>query len=320
MPKPYQEINRKKIVCMHTIFVYLIRLTQNQYVKSYGHDQLEVYGSGSDEDEHFWKSVLRQTLLNEFIKKDIENIGVLKMTPKGEAFLKKPVSVPLTKDHDFSDVDTDDDESNEAVASPNAGNSYDPVLFDLLKAERKKIAKLKNLPPYVIIQDPSLQEMATTYPTTNEALANVNGIGMGKVHKFGGSFLKLIQKYVEDNDIDIEDVVVIKSSGNKSKNKIFIIQQIDRKIDLDEMADMKGWDMDTLLDEIEMICYSGTKLNLDYYLEQIMDDDKQDDIIDYFMNAESDDIDDALDEFEDEDITEEDLRIMRIKFLSEHAN
>ena len=300
--------------------VSVLRGSQNQYVKSYGHDQLEVFGTGSTEDEHFWKSVLRQTLLNEFIQKDIENIGVLKMTKKGEAFLENPTSVRLTRDHDFSDVDADDDESNDTPASPNAGNSYDPVLFDLLKAERKKIARERDLPPYVIIQDPSLQEMATTYPTTNEALANVNGIGMGKVHKFGGSFLRLIRQYVEDNDIDIEDVVVIKSSGSKSKNKIFIIQQIDRKIDLDEMADMKGWDMNTLLDEIEIICYSGTKLNLDYYLEQIMDDDKQDDIIDYFMNAESDDIDDALDEFEEEDVTEEDLRLMRIKFLSEHAN
>ena len=242
------------------------------------------------------------------------------MTKRGEAFLKKPVSVRFTKDHDFSDVDTDDDASNESPASPNAGNSYDPVLFDLLKAERKKIARERDLPPYVIIQDPSLQEMATTFPTTKEALANVNGIGMGKVNKFGGTFLKLINQYVVDNDIDIEDVVVIKSSGDKSKNKIFIIQQIDRKIDLDEMAEMKGWKMDELLNEIEMICFSGTKLNLDYYLEQVMDDDKQDDIYDYFMNAESDDIDEALDEFEEEDVSEEDLRLIRIKFISENAN
>lgn len=300
--------------------VGVLRGSQNQYVKSYGHDKLEVFGTGSDQDEQFWKSVLRQTLLNEFILKDIENIGVLKMSKKGEAFLKNPTSIMLTRDHDFSDVDTDDDASNETPASPNAGNSYDPVLFDLLKAERKKIAREKDLPPYVIVQDPSLQEMATTYPTTAEALANVNGIGMGKVKKFGGTFLALIKKYVEDNDIDIEDVVVIKSSGNKSKNKIFIIQQIDRKIDLDEMAEMKGWDMNTLLDEIEMICFSGTKLNLDYYLEQIMDEDKEDDIMDYFMNADSDNIDEALEEFEDEDVSEEDLRLIRIKFISEHAN
>lgn len=300
--------------------VGVIRGSQNQYVKSYGHDKLEVFGSGSEQDEHFWKSVLRQTLLNEFILKDIENIGVLRMSKKGEAFLKNPTSIMLTRDHDFSDVDTDDDASNDTPASPNAGNSYDPVLFDLLKAERKKIARERDLPPYVIVQDPSLQEMATTYPTTAEALANVNGIGMGKVKKFGGTFLNLIQKYVEDNDIDIEDVVVIKSSGNKSKNKIFIIQQIDRKIDLDEMADIKGWTMSTLLDEIEMICFSGTKLNLDYYLEQIMDEDKEDDIMDYFMNADSDNIEEAMAEFDDEDVSEEDLRLIRIKFISEHAN
>lgn len=300
--------------------VGVLRGSQNQYVKSYGHDKLEVFGSGSEHDEHFWKSVLRQTMLNEYILKDIENIGVLRMSAKGEAFLKNPSSILLTRDHDFSDVDTDDDASNETPASPNAGNSYDPVLFDLLKAERKKIARDKDLPPYVIVQDPSLQEMATTYPTTAEAMANVNGIGMGKVRKFCSPFLSLIQKYVEDNDIDIEDVVVIKSSGNKSKNKIFIIQQIDRKIDLDEMAEMKGWKMSTLLDEIEMICFSGTKLNLDYYLEQVMDEDKQEDILDYFLNAESDNIDDALEEFEEEDVTEEDLRLIRIKFISEYAN
>lgn len=300
--------------------VGVIRGSQNQYVKSYGHDNLEVFGSGSEQDEHFWKSVMRQTLLNEFILKDIENIGILRMSERGEAFLKNPVSIMLTRDHDFSDIDTDDDASNDSPASANVGNSHDPVLFDLLKTERRRIARDRDLPPYVIVQDPSLQEMATTYPTTAEALANVNGIGMGKVKKFGSSFLSLIQKYVDDNDIDIEDVVVIKSSGNKSKNKIFIIQQIDRKIDLDEMASMKGWKMNTLLDEIEMICFSGTKLNLDYYLEQIMDDDKQDDIMDYFMNADSDDIDEALAEFDDDDMSEEDLRLMRIKFISEHAN
>lgn len=303
-----------------THLVSVIRGSQNQYVKSYGHDQLGVYGKGKEEDEHFWRSVIRQTLLNEFIQKDIENIGLLKMTKKGEAFLGNPCGVSLIKDLDFSDVDETEDESNEAPASPNAGNSYDKVLFDLLKAERKKIAKEKDLPPYVIIQDPSLQEMATTYPTTAEALANVNGIGMGKVNKFGGSFLKLINKYVEDNDIDIEDVVVIKTAGSKSKNKIYIIQQIDRKIDLEEVAEQKGWSMNELLEEMEIICFAGTKLNLDYYLEHILDEERQDDVMDYFMTADSDNIQDAMDEFEDDDIGEEDLRLMRIKFLSEYAN
>ncbi|GHE51622.1 MULTISPECIES: DNA helicase RecQ [Roseivirga] len=300
--------------------VNVIRGSSNQYVKSYKHDKLPVYGKGKGEDESFWKSVVRQTLLNELIEKDIENIGLLKCTQKGRKFVEKPEYIEFTKDLDFSDVDETEDESNETPASPNPGSSYDKVLFDLLKAERKKIAKEKNLPPYVIIQDPSLQEMATTYPTTPEALANVNGIGMGKVQKFGASFMRLIKQYVEDNEIDIEDVVVIKSSGNKSKNKIYIIQQVDRKIDLEEVAEQKGWSMEELIDEMEIICFAGTKLNLDYYLDQIMDEDLQDDIMNYFMNAESDDIKEAMDEFDGEDITEEDLRLMRIKFLSEYAN
>jgi ATP-dependent DNA helicase RecQ len=300
--------------------VSVIRGSSNQYVKSYGHDKLPVYGVGKSEDESLWKSIVRQTLLNEFVEKDIENIGTLKLSKKGLNFLEKPYYVEFTKDLDYSDVDQTEEESNETPASPNAGNSFDKVLFDLLKAERKKIAKEKDLPPYVIIQDPSLQEMATTYPTTDEALANVNGIGMGKVQKFGQSFLKIIKQYVKDNEIDIEDVVVIKSSGNKSKNKIYIIQQVDRKIDLEEVAEQKGWSMSTLIDEMEIICFAGTRLNLDYYLESFIDEDLQADIIDYFLDAESDSIADALDEFDGEDITEDDMRLMRIKFLSEHAN
>jgi ATP-dependent DNA helicase RecQ len=300
--------------------VSVIRGSSNQYVKSYGHDKLPVYGVGKSEDESLWKSIVRQTLLNEFVEKDIENIGTLKLSKKGLNFLEKPYYVEFTKDLDYSDVDQTEEESNETPASPNAGNSFDKVLFDLLKAERKKIAKEKDLPPYVIIQDPSLQEMATTYPTTDEALANVNGIGMGKVQKFGQSFLKIIKQYVKDNEIDIEDVVVIKSSGNKSKNKIYIIQQVDRKIDLEEVAEQKGWSMSTLIDEMEIICFAGTRLNLDYYLESFIDEDLQADIIDYFLDAESDSIADDLDEFDGEDITEDDMRLMRIKFLSEHAN
>lgn len=304
-----------------THLVNVIRGSQNQYIKSYGHDQLdEVYGVGKDDDELFWKSVVRQTLLNEFIKKDIEHIGLLKLAEKGKEFLKNPYSVNLIKDLDFSDVDQTEDENNEPSPSAHPRDSYDKLLFELLKTERKRIARDKDLPPYVIVQDPSLQEMATTYPTTKEALANVNGIGMGKVEKFGSSFLQLIIKYVEENNIDIEDVVVIKTAGSKSKNKIYIIQQIDRKIDLEEVAEQKSWSMSELVDEMEIICFAGTKLKLDYYLDHILDEERQDDIMDYFMNAESDDIDDALDEFDDEDITEEDMRLMRIKFISEYAN
>lgn len=305
-----------------THLVNVIRGSQNQYIKSYGHDQLEVYGVGKGQDEHLWKSLVRQTLLNEFLLKDIENIGVLKLSQRGKDFIKKPFSVDITKDLDFSDVDKKEDENNESQGSSqiHIGNSYDKTLFELLKTERRRIARDRDLPPYVIVQDPSLQEMATTYPTTGEALANVNGIGMGKVQKFGESFLELIKNYVEENDIGIEDVVVIKTAGSKSKNKIYIIQQIDRKIDLEEVAEGQSWSLNQLIDEMEIICFAGTKLNIDYYLEHILDEDKQEDIMDYFLSAESDDVDDALDEFEDDDIAEEDMRLMRIKFISEYAN
>lgn len=298
----------------------VLRGSQNQYVKSYGHDKLAVYGLGKDHDDHYWKTVIRQTLLNEFITKDIENIGLLKLTEKGKKFLNAPHSVEIIKDLDYSDVDEVEDESNEVAPGARAGNSYDKVLFDLLRNERKRIAKSNDLPPYVIIQDPSLQEMATTYPTTKEALANVNGIGMGKVNKFGIPFLELIKRYVEDNNIEIEDVVVIKSSGSKSKNKIYIIEQIDKKMDLEEVAEIKGWTMNQLLEEMEIICFAGTKLNIDYYLESLMDEELLDDIMDYFMNAESDDIDLALEEYSEDDIYEDDLRLVRIKFISEYAN
>jgi ATP-dependent DNA helicase RecQ len=190
----------------------------------------------------------------------------------------------------------------------------------MLKVLRKKIAKEKDLPPYVIFQDPSLEEMATTYPTTKDELASVNGVGMGKVNKFGNEFLAMIEKYIDENDIETATDVVVKSSVNKSKIKIFIIQQIDRKVDLDEIAEAKAISFDELLTEIENICYSGTKLNLDYYIDEIIDEHKQDDIFDYFLNADTDSMQEALDDEANEDYSEDELRLMRIKFLSEYAN
>jgi ATP-dependent DNA helicase RecQ len=193
-------------------------------------------------------------------------------------------------------------------------------LFEILKALRKKIAKQKDLPPYVIFQDPSLEEMATTYPTNKEELAQINGVGMGKVVKFGKPFIDAINAYVDENDITTASDVVVKSAVNKSKIKIFIIQQIDRKIDLEEIAEAKDLTVSELLNEIEHICYSGTKLNLNYYIDQVMDDEKQDEIFDYFMTAETDNIRVALAEFDNDEVSEEELRLMRIKFLSEVAN
>jgi len=286
------------------------------YVESYSHNLLPVYGKGKDTPEKTWIGVIRQVMILNMLEKDIENYGILKITPKGEKFLTDPFELQLYKDHDFeAEVEID-----QADVVLNAGIAYDEKLFELLKAERKKVARSKGLPPYVIFQDPSLEEMATVYPTTREELAQINGVGMGKVAKFGSSFLKLIEKYVDENEIETASDVVVKSSGTRSKVKISIIQQIDRKIDLDEVADNLGISMSELLDEIEHIIYSGTKLNIDYYIENIMDEEREDMLHDYFMNAESDQIKDALEELESEDFAEDELRVYRIKFISEHAN
>lgn len=289
---------------------------RDQYVESYSHDQLEVFGQGKGKDAQFWNSVLRQVLLSEYLEKDIENFGVLKITPKGLDFISNPHSVKLAKDHNFEEEVQKEEEKEETQSS--AG--HDTVLFDLLKALRKKLAKELDLPPYVLFQDPSLKEMATTYPTTKDDLAHIGGVGMGKVQKFGKPFLDLITKYVEDNDIVTAADVVVKSAVNKSKIKIYIIQQIDKKMDLEEIASSKDITMAELIEEIEHICYSGTKLNLNYYIDGILDDERQEEISGYFMQATTDNIAEALKQLGTDDYTEEDIRLMRIKFLSEYAN
>ncbi|MFQ3214551.1 MAG: ATP-dependent DNA helicase RecQ [Marivirga sp.] len=298
-----------------THLINVIRGSKDKYVTSYNHDKLEIYGVGKAQDQEYWKSIIRQTMLFGLLSKDIENLGVLKMNPKGEAFIKKPVSIQFTVNHIYTDDGDEDSIEKQAISS----KAFDENLFNQLKALRKKVAKSKDLPPYVIFQDPSLEEMATTYPISNDELAAVNGVGLGKVQKFGKPFLDMIKNYVDENDIITAADVMVKTSVNKSKMKIFIIQQVDKKIDLEEIAELKDINFEELIDEIEHICYSGTRLNLDYYLEQIIDDDKQEEIMDYFLSAESDKISDAMDEFDDE-FSEEDLRLMRIKFLSTYAN
>lgn len=299
--------------------VHVIRGVADEYVKSYSHFNLKVYGKGKDQEADFWKSVIRQALIYQYLEKDIDNIGVLRISEKGKKFMSKPHPIELAKDHDFTTSVDEEEESDRVVVN---SKFYDEKLFEMLKALRKKIAREKNLPPYVIFQDPSMEEMASTFPTTKEELASVNGVGMGKVNKFGKDFLELIGKYVSDNDIETASDVVVKSSVNKSKIKIFIIQQIDRKIDLDEIARSKNISFDEMLTEIENICYSGTKLNLDYYIDQVLDEEKQDMIFEYFLNSETDSIDDAVAELkaEDPDFIEDNLRMMRVKFLSEYAN
>lgn len=298
--------------------VHVVRGVEDEYVKSYGHFTLEAFGKGSGEDSDFWKSVIRQALIYQYLEKDIDNIGALRVTRKGEEFLKDPYPIELARDHDFT-TDLEDEEVS-SEKTPINSKAYDEKLYEILKNLRKKIAKEKDLPPYVIFQDPSLEEMATTYPTTKEEMAQVNGVGMGKVNKFGQPFLVVIQKYVDDNDIETASDVVVKSSVNKSKTKISIIQQIDRKIDLEEIAESTRLSFEELLTEIENICFSGTKLNLNYYIDQVLDQHKQDDIHDYFMEAETDSLEAALNHESISDYSEEEIRLMRIKFLSEYAN
>ncbi|WP_207432475.1 DNA helicase RecQ [Sabulibacter ruber] len=289
---------------------------KEQHVESYGHDQLEVFGVGKEQEPQFWNSVIRQALLFDYLEKDIENFGTLKITEKGEKFIQSPHAIKFAKDHNFDEEVQQEEEKEETQAA--AG--HDAVLFDMLKALRKKLAKDMNLPPYVLFQDPSIKEMATTYPTTKEDLAHIAGVGMGKVQKFGKPFLELISKYVEENDIVTAADVVVKTTVNKSKLKIYIIQQIDKKMDLEEIANSKGLTMPELIEEIEHICYSGTKLNLDYYINGVLDQDRQEEVMDYFMHASTDNMAVAIKELGTEDYTEEDLRLMRIKFLSKYAN
>ncbi len=289
---------------------------ETEYTKSYSHHKLQVWGMGKETKRETWSAIFRQLVMDDYLEKDIENSGILKITDKGLEFLENPKPIQISLDRDFSEEASEEEVAKQAANA----KAYDPALFDALKKLRKKVAAEKDLPPYVIFQDPSLEEMATLFPINADELSRINGVGMGKVQKFGKPFLELIVKYVEDNDIVTASDVVVKSSVNKSKIKIFIIQQIDRKIDLDEIAESKDINLQDVIEEIEHICYSGTKLNLDYYINQVIDRDRQTEIYEYFMNAENDTIALALDEFDHTDYSEEEIRLMRIKFLSEVAN
>lgn len=271
-----------------------------------------------EDEKSAWISFIKQMSIFGLLDKDIENYGVLRLSDAGKAFLKESFPITFYQDHDYEkEAEPTENEDDSAALGAKA---YDDALFEILKTLRKKIAKEKNLPPYVIFQDPSLEEMATTYPTTQDEMAQINGVGMGKVVKFGKPFLEVINRYVEENEIETAKEVVVKSTVNKSKIKIYIIQQVDRKIDLDLIAEQKEVSMTELIEEIETICFSGTKLNLDYYINQVIELDKQEEIYEYFMSADTDNIAEALENCDIEDVTEEELRLMRIKFLSELAN
>ena len=283
-------------------------------VLAHRHEELEVFGSGEGEDEKMWNAVIRQALIAGYLAKDVENYGLLKVTPAGNKFLKKPVSFKVVEDSDFDEEDDD-----EAPVRGGGSCAVDPALFSMLKDLRKKMSKKLDVPPYVIFQDPSLEAMATTYPVTLEELQNIPGVGAGKAKRYGQEFCMLIKKHCEENEIERPEDLRVRTVANKSKIKVSIIQAIDRKVALDDIAVSKGLDFSELLDEVEAIVYSGTRLNIDYFLEEIMDEDHMLDIYDYFKESTTDKIDDAMDELGN-DYTEDEIRLVRIKFISEMAN
>ncbi|MCP4310686.1 MAG: DNA helicase RecQ [Bacteroidetes bacterium] len=284
-------------------------------VKTYNHHQSEFFGAGKEKDIKFWNAVLRQALVASLITKDIENYGLLMMTDAGHDYLKKPYSIMLSQDHDF------DIAPEEGLSTGGIGTSaVDDELLHILKDLRKKTAKHLNLPPFVIFQDPSLEDMAIQYPVKIDELHNIVGVGTGKAKKYGKDFVKIIQEYVDDKDIIRPQDMVVKSVVNKSGVKVYIIQSIDRKLSLDDIAHAKNIGMMELIDEIEAIVNSGTKLNIDYYLKEIMDDEKLEEIFEYFWEAETESVDEALAELGEEYFSEAEIRLVRIKFFSELAN
>jgi len=285
-------------------------------VKLHQHDQLEVFGEGSEHDEKLWTAVVRQALLEGLLSKEIETYGTLKLTDKGKAFLKKPFKIMVVEDNEFTNTESDDDEEY----GGGGGASADPELFASLKDLRKKIAKQRNVPPFVVFQDPSLEEMSIQYPITTDELKNISGVGAGKAVKFGKPFLDLIKKYVEENEIERPMDMAVKSIVNKSTIKVYIIQNIDRKISLTDMARSKGMKLGELLSEIESIVGSGTKIDINYYINEVIDEDRQDDIFNYFKTAETDSVEDAQLDLGENDYTLDEIRMMRIKFMSELGN
>jgi len=294
----------------YIINILIGRVTEE--ISAHNHDDLELFGAGDKHEARFWNAILRQAMLAGYIYKEVENYGLLKLTDAGRSFIKKPQPFQFSEDNDFEDTTTDSD----AMGSTSA---LDTQLFEMLKSLRKQVAKQKQIPPYVIFQDPSLEAMATMYPINIEELKTIPGVGEGKAKRYGEAFLDLIRKYVEENEIERIGDMRVRTVANKSKNKIFIVQAIDRKVDLKDIARSKGMEFEDLLEELDAIVYSGTKLDIDYYLHEIMDEDQIEDIYEYFRESDTDSMDEALDELE-EDYPEDWIRLVRVKFISEMAN
>ena len=278
---------------------------------SHNHDELECFGCGDDEDAKRWNAVIRQALIAGYLDKDVENYGLIKVTKQGHSFLKKPVSFKIVEDRNFDEEET--------IVQTSSTFAVDPELFAMLKNLRKKLSKQLELPPYVIFQDPSLEAMATTYPITIDELKNIPGVGEGKAKRYGEEFCALIKRHCEENEIDRPEDIRIRTVANKSKLKVAIINAIDRKVALDDLAISKGVEFDELLDDVESIVYSGTKLNIDYFLEEILDEENLNEIYEYFKTSDTDSIDVAIEELGGE-YTEEEIRLVRVKFISEVGN
>ena len=324
---PKKQVEAQELLCtiLETVVAvkenfksdYIINIIlgkETSEIIAHQHDELETFGTGTGEEEKTWNAVLQQALISGYLSKDVENYGLIKMTAAGKKFLKSPKSFKIVEDRD------QDDEENEDMPMRSSGTVVvDPALFSMLKDLRKKVSKQHGLPPYVIFQDPSIEAMATTYPITIEELRNIPGVGEGKAKRYGKEFVDLIRRHVEENEIERPEDMRVRTVANKSKMKVSIIQSIDRKVALDDIAMAKGIEFEELLDEVESIVYSGTKLNIDYFLEEVLDDDKVDEIYDYFKESETDDIEEAIDELGDE-YSEEEIRLVRLKFISEMGN
>jgi ATP-dependent DNA helicase RecQ len=294
--------------------VYTLIGRINATIKAHRTDAQLFFGSGKDKEERYWMALIRQVLVDGMLTKDIETYGILKVSDKGHDYIKNPTSFMMSEDHEYNEAEDD-----AIVTAAKSSGTADEALMAMLRDLRKKVAKKLSVPPFVVFQDPSLEDMALKYPITMDELINIHGVGEGKAKKYGKEFVELISRYVEDNDIIRPDDLVVKSTGANSANKLYIIQNIDRKLSLEDIASAKGMKMDDLLKEMEQIVYAGTKLNIKYWVDEMLDDDQQEEIHEYFMESESDNIEAALKEF-DGDYDIEELRLMRIKFISEVAN
>lgn len=329
-PKPQMNASDQIVLVLEVIqtvkqqfkeeqIVDIITGNKTTSVVKFKHDDLKQFGEGEEYDAKFWSNIIRLAIFDNLIFKDIENYGLLRLTEKGEKYMLNPYSIMSIKPVS-ADGDEEEDEDMDAAVGGPVEDVLDKALFSMLKDLRKRISQEENLPPFVIFQDPSLEDMCIQYPTTMEEMTHIAGVGVGKAQKYGKRFIELIRNYVEENEIERPQDFVVKSVVNKSANKVFIIQSIDRKIDFEDIAIAKGLEFDELLSELEMIVASGTKINIDYYIDEEIEEYHQEEILDYFANAESDSVEEALQELGEDEYTIEDIRIMRIKYLSDVGN